>query len=366
MEHGGHSRAYLVVMVVAIIVLAVGFVQLSSFAPCQRVVVVKAAEGSNTTAAAAAAVPAPAQPVPCVQEPPLEEQAAAPPPSCFIEAPPQQPVWADVVPVISGDAPVSPEVAAQVLALEREGRGRKIIAMSLYGKQPRYTMGAIDNMIMSLRDWQNWTFRLYYDDSVPADVVLRMKGIEATSQFALELVRVDSNLKANAGRFWRFFSLEDRTATRIIFRDVDSRLTKRDRKAVEEWMESGRYFHMMHDHRAHSSHPVLAGMWGVVNGFVNPKLVADWRANDTAYGIYGDQDWLRDKVWPHAKDHALAHSSFYCNKYGEAEWRGFPTPRDSFHDFVGNVYHPTNEFEGLVLDIDCPEECRRNATWVKC
>lgn len=49
-------------------------------------------------------------------------------------------------------------------------------------------------------------------------------------------------------------------------RDVDSRLSARDRMAVEEWIQSGEPFHVLRDHPAHCGWPINAGMWGGVKG----------------------------------------------------------------------------------------------------
>ncbi len=56
---------------------------------------------------------------------------------------------------------------------------------------------------------------------------------------------------------------------RVIFREIYVRLSSRDKMAVEEWVDSGAYFHIMHDHPQHTV-PVMAGLWGVVGGFINP------------------------------------------------------------------------------------------------
>ena len=44
-------------------------------------------------------------------------------------------------------------------------------------------------------------------------------------------------------------------------RDLDSRFSKREAAAVEEWLQSGRAIHSMRDHPAHTT-PLLGAAWG--------------------------------------------------------------------------------------------------------
>ena len=38
--------------------------------------------------------------------------------------------------------------------------------------------------------------------------------------------------------FWRYYALMDPTVSRVIFRDLDGRLSFRDQAAVKKWIES--------------------------------------------------------------------------------------------------------------------------------
>ncbi|HPC77997.1 MAG TPA: hypothetical protein PK811_06665, partial [bacterium] len=50
-------------------------------------------------------------------------------------------------------------------------------------------------------------------------------------------------------------------------RDTDSRLNPREADAVEEWIESGKSFHIMRDHPQHNV-PICGGMWGADRYFI--------------------------------------------------------------------------------------------------
>jgi hypothetical protein len=253
------------------------------------------------------------------------------------------------------------DVAEQVLAHERAGRGQKVIAMSLFGDNPRYVQGALHNAFLAQRDWPDWTLRFYYGDGVPE------KDLHILRTLGADLVKVDLAQNPRVSMYWRFFALEDRTATRMISRDADAQLSLRDRAAVREWIDSGHFFHTMHDHDQHPV-PVLGGMWGSVNGFINPQIMHAWRqSKDQSSAVWGnDQDWLAKVVWPLVKNNTLDHSSYFCNSFGAREWRGFPTQRLHPYDFVGNAYRPEDSFKGTTAPAVCPTQCRRQPDWTSC
>lgn len=252
---------------------------------------------------------------------------------------------------------VMPDVARVVRDLERQGRGRKIIAMSLYGADPRYTVNAIYNAMVAQRDWPGWTLRIYYGESVPKPM------LDLLVVFGAEIVS-SSNFRSDASMFWRFFAFEDRTATRVIIRDADARLTQRDRLAVEDWMASDWPVHTLHDHQWHAV-PILGGMWGAVAGFLHPKLFDAWRRQPATAAATGDtavydadQNWLATRVWPLVKNATLQHASWQCGKFGAAEWRPFPFPRNSSLDYVGQVYSIKSMYKGDFQTDVCPVQCR--------
>ena len=181
------------------------------------------------------------------------------------------------------------------------------------------------------------------------------------------MVRIDLAQGSRVSMYWRFFALEDRTATRMISRDADAQLSQRDRAAVDEWVQSGRLFHTLHDHDQHTV-PILGGMWGAVNGLLNPRILQAWRqSQDQNKAVWGnDQHWLESVVWPLVKDHTLDHSSFHCRGFGAVEWRAFPAKRMHKYDFVGNAYTPNDKFQGTTIPTECPAECRKQPDWQSC
>ena len=67
--------------------------------------------------------------------------------------------------------------------------------------------------------------------------------------------------------FWRFFAHDETDCEYVVFRDADSRISKREKMAVDEWIQSGKSIHIMRDHPYHTV-PILGGMWGCRNGLM--------------------------------------------------------------------------------------------------
>lgn len=74
---------------------------------------------------------------------------------------------------------------AQVqLSREAHGATNRIIAMSLYGNDTDYLVGAIENAVLVQRDWAGWTLRVYHDADVPEKTlrVLRDLDVQLVSE----------------------------------------------------------------------------------------------------------------------------------------------------------------------------------------
>lgn len=184
-------------------------------------------------------------------------------------------------------------------------RERNIIAFSLFGDNPRYTDGAIRNVVAAQLIYPEWSCRFYVDDTVPKAVVRRIEreGGMVRQVFGMPAARF--------GTFWRFLIAQDEQVDRFLVRDCDGLVGLRERAAVEDWIASDQPFHVMRDAYVHTD-LVLAGMWGGVRG----SLWRISRAMQTylrtaPYARTVDQQFLRDWAWPQMKGRVLAHDSCY-------------------------------------------------------
>ena len=121
---------------------------------------------------------------------------------------------------------------------------------------------------------------------------------------------------------WRFQVANDPGVGRFLVRDCDSVVNQREVAAVQQWLASESWFHVMRDWWTHTD-PILAGMWGGVAG-VLPDLAALLSAykppaKETANV---DQWFLRDLLWGSIRPLALVHDRCFRSE-GSVPW---PTP----------------------------------------
>jgi hypothetical protein len=104
---------------------------------------------------------------------------------------------------------------------------------------------------------------IYYDAT---SAMTRLKEAQALAPAGMiELINAAPFGVSNR-MAWRFLPLVEPSVERFIARDIDSRLTPRDKATVDAWVVSGKKFHVIRDHPSHSSHPMSGGMWGAVRG----------------------------------------------------------------------------------------------------
>jgi hypothetical protein len=204
-----------------------------------------------------------------------------------------------------------------------------IIAFSLFGNHEKYCQGAIRNTELSKFIYPGWTVRFYIDHTVPKD------GVWALQNLGAEIITNPSSSNLD-GMFWRLAAADDTGYSRWIIRDADSRLSYRERRAVDDWIESGLPFHTMHDHPYHIT-PIMPGMFGGIRGSFNMgAAISSW----TRTGEYGDDErFLTNIVWPNIRDRILVHNSINNINidYSKSVVKPFPTPRE-FGRFVGEIF----------------------------
>lgn len=110
---------------------------------------------------------------------------------------------------------------------------------------------------------------------------------------------------------WRFEVIGEPQVARFLVRDADSLINTQERAAVDEWLASDRYFHVMRDWYTNTD-LILAGLWGGVGGVLPPlkQLAArfkPFRMNTRNY----DQDFLRMAVWPTVRRSCLTHDGYF-------------------------------------------------------
>lgn len=202
----------------------------------------------------------------------------------------------------------------------------KIISYSLWGDNPKYTVGAVINAYQAREFYPDWQARFYCAPSVPEKIILQLKEARAE-------VSMSPECDSAYGPFVRFFAINDTGVERVIFRDTDSRLTQREAIAVQEWINSNLAGHIMRDHPCHAM-VMLSGMWGCKGGVLpNMRQVSHDFAPYTAY--LEDQLFLAKHIYPLLrKEGVLVHDDFFAY---EQDARPFTAVRKEYA-FIGEVF----------------------------
>lgn len=209
---------------------------------------------------------------------------------------------------------------------------KKIISFSLWGNDPKYLLGAIENAKLTPIIYPGWISRFYIGQSTIREFPKIVSCLKSFSH--VEIVEMDEE-GGWAGMFWRFLACSDSDVEVVLSRDTDSRLNIREHEAVMDWMKSGRSFHIMRDHPLHR-YLILGGMWGAKTEKLRKmgKWVSDFKKDDY-WNI--DQEFLEQIVYPKIRKDCIVHDEFIVR-------RPFPKKRVGL-EFVGEVFDQFNNPE---------------------
>jgi len=202
-----------------------------------------------------------------------------------------------------------------------ETRDKNIIAFSLFGSNSKYCETAVLNCKMRNEVYPNWTCCFYVDNTVPSDVVerIRLNG-------GMVITMDNDNALRIPGPMWRMQAYDLPDIHRVIFRDADSVISHREANAIKEWIDSNLNFHHMRDSPTHTE-LLLAGMWGVKKGSLPPMIdmIELFLKKPISSRHFADQYFLREMIWSYASQSILQHDSMF----GFFGAKDFSSPRQT-------------------------------------
>ncbi len=134
----------------------------------------------------------------------------------------------------------------------------KIVSFCLYGDNPLYFKGAMKNLKQYSEKYPHIKCYFYVRQNDVSQVMI--DEIESNGGKVIKCVNnVDWYMM-----FTRFLPFENANNKFFLSRDTDGRLIHREIKAIEQWLESGKKFHIIRDHPWHNA-LILGGMWGARN-----------------------------------------------------------------------------------------------------
>lgn len=208
---------------------------------------------------------------------------------------------------------------------------KKIISFSLWGKNSKYTIGAIKNADLLNKIYPGWIARFYCGQSVPNDIIKYLKNKDNCE------VVIMNEQGDWRGMFWRFYPASEDDVDIMISRDTDSRLNMREKYAVDEWLKSDKSFHIMRDHPWHGT-KILGGMWGVRGDILKDmKELIDKYVKGDFWQV--DQNFLKEHIYSRIKNDSMVHDEFFNYEHWK---KNFPQKRNG-QEFVGEAFNENDE-----------------------
>jgi hypothetical protein len=201
----------------------------------------------------------------------------------------------------------------------------KIISISVWGNKPQYCIGAIENAKLAKKLLPDWKCRIFVDHTVPIESqkeLYQMDNVEVA----------EVNCEGIYGMFWRFYSMFESKDNICISRDSDSRISEREVRCLNEWLESDKTFSIIRDHDRHYDWPMLGGMWGM-KGMLSEDVYNSMIKYSSKHQYAIDQVFLKDIVWPIAKESYIMHG------FLETKWM---REERSVDNFIGQGYTENN------------------------
>ena len=183
----------------------------------------------------------------------------------------------------------------------------KLITYSLWGKNPKYNVGAIKNAESALEFYPSWLCRFYCAKDVPKETINKLNCFKNTQTIMTD---EQPSWKYSVNRF---LPISEEGIERIISRDTDSRFTKREVDAVQQWILSDKAAHIMRDHPYHGGFPILAGMFGIKSGVIKNIKALLKLVDHIPEQYHYDQIFLQNYVWPFIENSVMIHDEFFIN-----------------------------------------------------
>lgn len=215
---------------------------------------------------------------------------------------------------------------------------KKIISFSLWGTNLKYLIGAIKNAELAKKIYPSWVCRFYVGRSTLENASIYINKLECFDNVEVFKMNDDGDWE---GMFWRFLPIADSEVDIMISRDADSRLSLRERAAVDEWLKSDKKFHIIRDHPYHNF-KILGGMWGARKGVLSDmKTLVDNYKKGNYWQV--DQEFLAEIIYPRINSEAFVHDEF-------GGGRKIPKKRKDF-EFVGDVYDQFDNRDNKLRDV---------------
>lgn len=197
-----------------------------------------------------------------------------------------------------------------------------ILSFTLFGNQPKYYIGAEKNLMEAETLLPGWEVRIYYSRNNILDGYEQKLRSLGANMVEISDLKIGERRSSEFPYFWRFLAfLED---TPVLVRDLDSRLSNREIKYIENWIASGKDYFIIRDHPWHS--PVPAGLFGIRRKIENFQTHFAKFVNEENLNWGSDQTILQRYM-----DKVDSHNVYYCGYDDKTNY----ISRDNKNFFIG-------------------------------
>ena len=196
-----------------------------------------------------------------------------------------------------------------------------IISYALYGNNKKYCLGMLENLKINKIKLPEWITYIYYSEDVPNEY------IEMYKHYNPILIKCKKTDYKWEGMFWRFNPINNNNINIFLSRDADSRITDREIKFINDFINSDKCFHIIRDNPGHEIE-ILGGTFGVKVKEFNKKYkiknideyILEYRKlYHKNIEKQPDQIFLRDKIWPLIKNDNYCHIALKELRYSDTD-----------------------------------------------
>tara|TARA_E500000178_G_scaffold346437_1_gene398064 strand:+ start:807 stop:2885 length:2079 start_codon:yes stop_codon:yes gene_type:complete len=151
---------------------------------------------------------------------------------------------------------------------------KKVISFALYNNKDIYNYGILLNYELKKLIYKDWIIQLYIDETINNKLLDYLKTLD------IEIFKIKSNIPP---MFYRFFPLCNNSVEYFISRDLDSLINFREKKMVEEWIDSGKNLHLIHEVYPGHRHIIMGGMFGFKKNIIPKQFKYNLNEKDEFY-----------------------------------------------------------------------------------
>lgn len=224
---------------------------------------------------------------------------------------------------------------------------KKIISFSLYGEKLMYLKGSIANIQLAAHLFPDYYCRFYIDDTVPDEFIQQLRvypNVEVIDMSGSVLPKMT----------WRFLPADDSNVILFLSRDVDSRLSEREKWIIEDWLNNGKQYLIIKDHPFfYSDFTMMGGLWGMKNDTIieMEQQIQIWWQQQSHSGleVYNDdQHFLSAIIYPQILEKLSYYDNYNINRMPFC--KTIPIKRKKYH-FIGEAFDADNKRMGHYKEL---------------